>query len=195
MPIIRDSEIAAAAQSAGVRGDNIAIAVAIAIAESGGNTRAHNGTPPDNSYGLWQINMLGPLGPQRRAMLGISSNDALYDPNVNARAMFKISNGGTNWRPWTTYTSGRYRLFLQRGKDAVSNPAGGRNAPPDTGTLDNLGKAVGTLSSAETWQRVGMFLVGFILVVVALFKLTGDNKLSDTTKAIGKMVVTKGVVK
>jgi hypothetical protein len=42
------------------------VAVAIALAESGGNPAAHNPVPPDDSWGLWQINMRGHLGPVRR---------------------------------------------------------------------------------------------------------------------------------
>lgn len=198
MTKISDSQIAGYAKAAGVSGDNLAIAVAIALAESGGNTTSHNAIPPDNSYGLWQINMLGSLGPARRSEFGISSNDALYDPAVNARAMIKISGGGTNWKPWTTYTSGKYRVFLARGKVAAGNPgtAGGvQTTPVGLGdTFDNLGKAWSTLTSAHTYVRVGLFLAGFILLIIAIFKLTGDNKLSETTKAFAKTAAKAAVV-
>jgi LysM repeat protein len=70
------------------------IAAEIAMAESGGRQYAHS---PTNDYGYFQIN--GGHGP---AM-------ATYDPIGNARAAIAISSNGTNWRPWTTYTSGAYR--------------------------------------------------------------------------------------
>src|SRR3982750_492240 len=63
---------------------------AIALAESNGNPTAHNAVPPDDSYGLWQINMRGKLGPARRQAFGIQSNTELFDPTKNARAMKKI---------------------------------------------------------------------------------------------------------
>src|SRR5436309_1930739 len=66
---------------------------AIAIKESGGNTTAFNGTGPDQSYGLWQINMIGNLGPARLQQFGIASNDALFDPLTNAQAAYKIWAG------------------------------------------------------------------------------------------------------
>jgi LysM repeat protein len=69
------------------------IAAEIAMAESGGRQYAHS---PTNDYGYFQIN--GGHGP---AM-------ATYDPIGNARAAIAISSNGTNWRPWTTYTSGAY---------------------------------------------------------------------------------------
>ncbi|WP_410651685.1 hypothetical protein [Amycolatopsis sp. cmx-4-54] len=45
-------QIARYAHDAGLRGDGLTTAVAVALAEFGGNTCAHNATPPDNSYGL-----------------------------------------------------------------------------------------------------------------------------------------------
>ena len=69
------------------------IAAEIAMAESGGRQYAHS---PTNDFGLWQIN--GVHGPSM----------ATYDAMGNAKAAIAISSNGTNWRPWTTYTSGAY---------------------------------------------------------------------------------------
>lgn len=99
------------------------VAAAIALAESGGRPDAHNPKPPDDSYGLWQINMLGRLGPARRQQFGLSSNDQLYDPVTNARAAVAISSGGTNFGAWSTYTNGAYRSHLN-GQGAGSDSAG-----------------------------------------------------------------------
>ncbi len=67
-------------------------AASIAMAESGGNEFA-TGTVGERGY--WQINPV---------------NGALstYDPYGNARAAVIMSADGTNWSPWTTYTSGAY---------------------------------------------------------------------------------------
>src|SRR5262245_39639114 len=89
----------------GVRGHGLSTAVAVALAESGGNTRAHNAVPPDNSYGLWQINMIGDLGPDRRHQYHLKSNDELFDPATNARVANSLSNDGSNFGPWSTYTN------------------------------------------------------------------------------------------
>jgi LysM repeat protein len=70
------------------------MAAEIAMAESGGRQFAHS---PTNDFGYWQIN--GGHGPAL----------ATYDPLGNARAAIAISSNGSNWRPWTTYTSGAYR--------------------------------------------------------------------------------------
>lgn len=88
------------------------IATAVALGESGGNPRAFNPNGRDLSYGLWQINMLGAMGPARRKALGLSSNEQLWDPHHNARAMNMISSGGDNWQPWTVYTKNIYKKYL-----------------------------------------------------------------------------------
>lgn len=108
-------------QRAGFRGERAATAIAVAMAESGGNPRAHNpnaGTG-DNSYGLWQINMLGGMGPERRKQYGLSANEALFDPQTNARVAYQMSGGGQNWRAWTTYTSGKYKQYLGAARKAI----------------------------------------------------------------------------
>jgi hypothetical protein len=68
------------------------IAADIATAESGGNSWA---VSPTDDFGLWQIN-------------GSHGYLATLDPWLNAKAAIIISSDGTNWNPWTTYTSGAY---------------------------------------------------------------------------------------
>src|SRR4051794_8716603 len=103
MPTLSADAIRQYASAAGFSGNDLDIAVAVALAESGGNPKAHNATPPDDSYGLWQINMLGKLGPDRRKRFGLTSNDQLYDPATNAKAA-RIIFQGSGWSAWTTYT-------------------------------------------------------------------------------------------
>ena len=67
-------------------------AAEIAMAESGGNQFA-TGTVGERGY--WQIN------PNHGSL-------STYDPMGNAKAAVIISADGTNWTPWTTYTSGLY---------------------------------------------------------------------------------------
>ena len=97
------------------------VAAAIAMAESGGDPNAHNSKPPDDSYGLWQINMIGSLGPARRAHFHLTSDAQLLDPKMNAAAMYSISIHGGNFSPWSTYTSGSYRKYLDADVSDVSN--------------------------------------------------------------------------
>lgn len=114
-------QIARHAYDAGFRGQGLTTAVAVALAESGGRTTAHNGTPPDNSYGLWQINMLGALGPDRRHQYHLKSNDALFDPDTNARVAKDISSDGKDFTPWSTYTNGAYKDHLTAARKAAQD--------------------------------------------------------------------------
>ena len=106
------------ARGAGFSPDEAVTATAIAVAESGGRPRAHNPNPPDDSYCLMQINMLGRLGPDRRARFHLRSNTDLYHPPTCMRVAYGISAAGSNWRPWTTYTRGTYRQYLARAYQA-----------------------------------------------------------------------------
>jgi hypothetical protein len=126
---VTPAQIARTARDAGFRGHNLVIAVAVALAESGGRPDAHNSVPPDNSYGLWQINMLGGLGPERRAQFHLHDNNQLLTPSVNARAAWAVSSHGTNWHPWSTYTNGAYRGHLDAAHRAVDALGSGRSHP------------------------------------------------------------------
>jgi hypothetical protein len=106
------------ARGASFSPDESVTATAIALAESAGRPRAHNPTPPDDSYCLMQVNMLGRLGPARRATYHLRSNTDLYDPATCMRVAYAISAGGSDWTPWTTYTRGTYHQYLTRAYQA-----------------------------------------------------------------------------
>ena len=110
-------------KQAGFNGQALQVAYAIVMAESSGNARAHNpnaGTG-DNSYGLFQINMLGAMGPERRKAFGLKNNEQLFDPLTNAKIAYRMSNGGKNWTPWSTYNRGDYKKYLGSSGASVSN--------------------------------------------------------------------------
>jgi hypothetical protein len=123
------SQLVGLAQRAGFKGENAAVAAAVAMAESGGNTNAHNTKYPDNSYGLWQINMLDEpgymLGAERRKKFNLKSNNELFNPVTNASVAYKLS-GGSNFGAWSTYNDGLHIPFLPAARKALSNP----QAPP-----------------------------------------------------------------
>ena len=89
-------------QAAGFKGDALRKAWAISQRESGGRPDAYNGNAGtgDQSYGLFQINMLGNLGPARRKQYGLKSNEDLLDPATNARVAYQMSKGGTDFGAW-----------------------------------------------------------------------------------------------
>jgi LysM repeat protein len=69
------------------------MAAEIAMAESSGQQFA---TGAAGERGYWQIN------PDHGSL-------STYDPLGNAKAAVIISGDGTNWTPWTTFTSGAYQ--------------------------------------------------------------------------------------
>ena len=90
----------------GFEGDQLKQAWAVVMKESTGRPMAHNQNSKtgDNSYGLFQINMIGSMGPARLAQYGLNSNEELFDPLTNARIAYIISEGGKNWSAWNGMT-------------------------------------------------------------------------------------------
>jgi hypothetical protein len=86
----------------GFRGERLREAWGTAMKESTGRPRSHNDNPAtgDNSYGLFQINMIGDLGPARRKQFNLESNEDLFNPVRNAEIAYFMSNKGKNWSSW-----------------------------------------------------------------------------------------------
>lgn len=187
MAKLSQAQVEMYAQSAGM--PNPKLMAAIAMAESSGNPRAHNPLGLDNSYGLWQINMLGDMGPARRKQFGISRNEELFDPAVNARAAAKILSG-QGLAAWSTYTNGAYKRYMGAG----SGGAGGADQAFDPwdpldilpgeegllGGVSEVAKGVGTiaeatvktaqwLGQAKNWIRVGYVVGGAVLAGIGLY--------------------------
>jgi len=139
------------ARQAGFTEENAIIAAAIAMGESGGKSDSHNTKYPDNSYGLWQINMLDEpgymLGEERRKKFGLKSNKDLFDPLTNAKAAFAIS-GGSKFGAWSVFSQGIYKDYLPEARKAASSPqmtsakASSQSSMDRSITPDRRGKTV-----------------------------------------------------
>lgn len=102
--------------SAQHRFPNPRLAAAIAMAESGGSPSATNyNTNGSVDRGLWQINSI------HRQFNG----QRLFEPNYNATAAYRISSGGSNWRPWVVYNTGAYRRYMGDGLVGRRQPGTG----------------------------------------------------------------------
>jgi hypothetical protein len=99
------SQIAIYAANAGFSGSALQTAVAIALAESGGNPTVIGDTniTPGGSVGLMQINLAA--HPQYSAA-------DLLDPQANMDAAFQIYQQAGGFTPWTTYNTGAYAAQL-----------------------------------------------------------------------------------
>ena len=90
----------------GFEGKALKTAWAVVMRESRGHPTSHNkdASTGDNSYGLFQINMIGSLGVDRLAKfqdkVGITKMADLLDPVANAKAAYYMTEGGTDWGSW-----------------------------------------------------------------------------------------------
>jgi hypothetical protein len=92
--------------AAGFEGKALKTAWAVAMRESRGHPMSHNKNAKtgDNSYGLFQINMLGSMGVDRLAKfqdkIGITKITDLFNPIENAKAAYYMTAGGKDWGSW-----------------------------------------------------------------------------------------------
>lgn len=141
MSNLSPAQIMDLAAAAGFTGADLPTAVAVALAESGGNpndynseTAARGGTPiGQGSFGLWQIYLRD--HPEFAGW-------PLFDPPTNALAAYRVYAKAGGFRPWTTYTEGEYQAFLHSVPLVLDASTGApvTNTPPptsfDTSTID-----------------------------------------------------------
>lgn len=214
-------QIAQVAREGGFPESAIPMAVAIALAESSGDTFAHNTNRAtgDNSYGLWQINMLDKMGPDRRKEFGIASNNELFNPVTNARAANKMSGGGKNWSPWSTYPA-KAALYLPQARRATATAKGtatqanwfgdwwdnvkkGWESGSDAGSSlgDSLNDLFGTPSPEDLANGnltnpggSGLWSIGTLLTGLATALTNPDNWRNWAYVGIGGALVISGLV-
>ena len=97
-----DEELVKMLSTVGFEGKALKVAWAVVKKESNGRPLAFNGNVKtgDNSYGIFQINMIGGLGVARRDKFDLDSNKDLFDPVVNAQIAYYMSNEGSDWSSW-----------------------------------------------------------------------------------------------
>lgn len=97
-----DVELAQLLYAVGFEGKALRTAWAVVKKESNGRPLAFNGNvrTGDSSYGIFQINMIGGLGVDRREKYDLNSNKDLFDPVVNAEIAYHMSSGGKDWTSW-----------------------------------------------------------------------------------------------
>jgi len=136
--------LAVAAAQAGFTGQGLRLAVAVGLAESGGNSTARGPNPPTPGCptgsvdrGAWQLNNC--YHPE-------ISDVCADDLGCAAVETYRISAGGSDWTGWTTYTSGAYRAHLAAADQAIAALAAASVAgvPPGYGTPGPCGLSPAT---------------------------------------------------
>jgi len=113
---LTDSQLVELLKAVGFKGKGLRTAWAVAKAESNGRPFAFNGNTKtgDSSYGIFQINMLGTLGPDRRDKFDLDLNAELFSPVKNAEIVHHMTKGGIDWSSWSPYNKGAIYKWLDK---------------------------------------------------------------------------------
>jgi hypothetical protein len=142
------AQIAGYAQGAGFSGSNLVMAVAIALAESGGQTWAiDNDSDGSQDQGVWQINTVhesefpGMTRDPGTGGVATAGTSIMFDPATNAAAAFTLSSHGSNFTAWSTYNNGDYAQFVGQATTASGNPTSPSTGPPASSQAAAAGAA------------------------------------------------------
>lgn len=158
--LLTQSEVAALARKVGFNADNAKILSAIALCEA---PYIKNGIPHSDfdaigdqalatavwgySYGGLQIRSL-------RAEKGTGSyrdEDRLPDPEFNVRSARTIKLAAGSFRPWSTYTGGQYKAYMQ---DVFPPPVGSYVVVSGDSLSKIAAKLSPTVAVPFTWQQL-----------------------------------------
>jgi hypothetical protein len=114
-PVLSDRDLALMLKAVGFKGQDLKEAWAVAKKESNGQPIRFNGNTKtgDSSYGLFQINMISDLGPERRDKFNLKTNFDLLNPVINAKIAYHMSNGGKNWSAWHGITA-KTKMWIKK---------------------------------------------------------------------------------
>lgn len=213
MAVLTPGQIAVHAKNAGFTGDGLVWAIAVALAESGGNPTAigvNSDKWKSRDRGLWQIN--NHWHPE-------VTDAVAFNPAAAAKEAYRISGGGKNWKPWATYTNGRAAAKLGAARMAAAGTASGTVDPSKasgtadpsapTGPLDAVTQAIAQLgglsksvaafgsiaintaewvANPRNWVRVLEVGGGAVLVVLAVMAMSrsGAGPVADAAAVPGK---------
>jgi hypothetical protein len=104
---LTDLELKELLSLVGFKGSYLTEAWAVAKKETNGQPIRFNPNVKtgDNSWGLFQINMIRDLGSERRSKFDLVTNSDLLNPVINAQVAFYMSDGGKDWSSWHGLTS------------------------------------------------------------------------------------------
>jgi len=150
-----DKDLRAILSAAGFKDKNIETAIDVIRAESGGIPGRHSdpSLKKDDSYGLFQINMLGQMGVDRHKQYlekfgkyGYKSREDLYNPYINAMIAADLSGGGSNFNKHWVNTARKLGL---KGSGSSGDSSEG------TSFMSSLSKGVGSfkdwITSNSPW--------------------------------------------
>lgn len=194
---LTDHQIAVWAAQGGFTGEDRVIAVAVALAESGGEYARVSAPNTDGThdYGTWQINSvhahLFTQYPQWWSVSNAKMAKAVYDE--------RKARTGKGWDPWTVYKTGAYLLFMPRARAAVgAAPDSGDVTKQSDGSADP--SAVGSTGTAGYSEAFALLDIGNIfragfrpLVAASEWMGNADNWVRVAQVVLGVALVVGGI--
>jgi Lysozyme like domain len=200
MPIYTIQQLSQFAVNAGFSVANVPIIVAIAMAESGGNSDAYNASDPyGGSYGILQIN-----GSHIQSLGG---NQIPLSCAKDAQCSFNF--GFSLWQqqgfnPWSTYTNGAYKQYLNSGNGGISgvgspvgSPVGVSGAAGGLGAVDftPLINAFNTFTQSFAipigWlnapSRIVKLIAGILCIGISIYLYVSPEVSDFAAKHIGEI--------
>lgn len=194
-----DVRVAGIAQASGWSGTDLTVAVAVALAESGGQFNAShvNTSGKGTDWGLWQINDHYHTVTQDVKTNGLANGRAAY-------AIYKAA--GSSFKPWATYNSGAFRKYTTQAQKAIvawqALPADRKGAllgssqtsaivpNPSLNPLDGVG---GWVTQATETFRVAAdhlvaILIALVLIVLGVVILVKSELVGGTVKQLTSAV-------
>jgi LysM repeat protein len=164
MAQLSDHQIAALVVEAGFVGDQQETAFGIVLAESGGRPDAVGDVSLQNatfgpSIGLFQIRSLR----SEKGTGGVRDELANVDPATNARHAHVVFSQSGSFRPWSTFTNGAFKRFLDRARAALGGspaaviPASGVHIVHSGETLSGIAAAHGLTLAQLRALNPGLF--------------------------------------
>jgi len=152
------------------------------------------------SYGLFQVRTVKQQtgSGSDRDIRALAASDA-----AQARAAYDISHAGTDFTPWSVYTSGKYQAFVPAAAAASSSSTGAAPKPfPTLGPAwlpwnlpSDLGNAAAdklsqTLGGVRAIAIEGMFVVlGLGLLVAGAIMISRPGRVVRPAARLARMVV------
>jgi hypothetical protein len=171
----------------GATNDEAITLAAIGVKESSGRTKSHNDNykqgKGDNSYGLFQINMIDRkgymLGEDRRKRYGIRNED-LFDPYTNAQIALKLkrgSEGTTGYNIWSPYRNNILDANdIRRARQAITGKKDGGIIGQNIQSTQNI-NSIQTQASYDDGQSIVM-LIQPVIIEKQIPMRTGGTKIA-----------------
>ena len=197
---LTDEQLRNILTAAGFQGNSLETAMAVARAESGGIPGRHSdpSLTKDDSYGLFQINMLGKMGVERDAQykkafgnIGYKNRNSLYDPYINAKIAYEISKKGTVWKDAWVRSSEKLGIVGSSTSSQILNDLFGADAVSSLSALSDAAKALGIDNSSLSLSNlVGSGLGGYNISAAQGNKtvVMNINGAQDTKKVVDEVI-------